>query len=243
MPTLVFPRGLVSCAAVLLVQAQSGELNSVAISVPAMPVLPSPSPTVPPTPKPLQAAPAVYFGKPDSGAFYITIDDGYTPDQRVIDLIRQQHVPITAFVIANIAAGNLSFWRAFIAAGGDLENHTLSHPDMTTLTEAQDRAQWVGASSDFRAWFGISPTLGRPPYGNFNGNVQVAAGQAGLRRVVLWSASMYNGKLTTYDHAPLRAGEIVILHWIPGMYDSLIQLLRIAATEGLHPAPLLQGLS
>jgi hypothetical protein len=48
---------------------------------------------------------------------------------------------------------------------------------------------------------------------------------------------MYSGKLTTYDYGPLRAGEIVLLHWISGMYDSLVQLLRIAAGQGLHPAP------
>lgn len=244
-PTLVFPRGLTSCAATLLVQAASGELNAVSISVPAMPPPPLPSPSPKPTPsapKPLPIAPAVYFGKPDGGAIYITIDDGFSPDQRVIGLMNQQHVPITAFVIANIAAENLAFWRSFIAAGGDLENHTLSHPDMTQLTRAQDLAQWSMASADFRSWFGISPTLGRPPYGNFNTNVQVTAGQAGLRRVVLWSATMYNGVLTTYDHGPLRAGEIVLLHWIPGMYDSLVKLLQIASAQGLHAAPLLNAI-
>jgi hypothetical protein len=68
--------------------------------------------------------------------------------------------------------------------------------------------------------------------------VQVTAGQAGLRYVVLWSASMYNSKLTTYDHGPLRAGEIVILHWVPGLYDSLVRLLQIASARGLHPAAL-----
>jgi hypothetical protein len=49
---------------------------------------------------------------------------------------------------------------------------------------------------------------------------------------------MYNGTLTTYDHQPLRAGEIVILHWIPGMYDSLVRLLQIASARGLHPVAL-----
>jgi peptidoglycan/xylan/chitin deacetylase (PgdA/CDA1 family) len=30
---------------------------------------------------------------------------------------------------------------AFFAAGGDFENHTLSYPDMTKPTEAQDLEQ------------------------------------------------------------------------------------------------------
>jgi hypothetical protein len=53
---------------------------------------------------------------------------------------------------------------------------------------------------------------------------------------------MYNSQLTTYDGRPLRAGEIVILHWIPGLYDSVVRLLSIASALGLHPAPLLAGL-
>jgi hypothetical protein len=85
--------------------------------------------------------------------------------------------------------------------------------------------------------------LGRPPYGAVNRAVQVAASEARLRDVVLWSASMYQDQLTTYDHRPLRAGEIVILHWIPGLYDSLVNLLAMASAEGLHPAPLAASLS
>jgi hypothetical protein len=49
--------------------------------------------------------------------------------------------------------------------------------------------------------------------------------------------------LTTYHGRPLRAGEIVILHWIPGLYQSLVRLLAIASAQGLHPAPLVASLS
>lgn len=240
--TLTFPRGTSSCSALLEVVSASGEKAQIPVSIPAVPPPPSPSPsptpTPPPAPRPLPAAPAIYFGPAARGAFYITIDDGGTPDPRVIALMQRTHLPITAFLISNIAASHLDYWRSFVAAGGDIEDHTVSHPDMTKLSQSADKAQWAGASQAIAKWFGKTPILGRPPYGTFNRNVQIAAGQAGLRYVVLWSASMYNGNLTTYDHEALRAGEIVILHWIPGMYDSLVRLLQIASARGLHPAAL-----
>ncbi len=247
---LIFARGTSSCYGVLDLVAESGEQAQIPFSIPAIPPPPpTPSPTppvrrvLPPAPRALSQAPVIYFGPVDRGAFYITIDDGTYPDAAVLDLMQRTHIPITAFLISNIAAEHLAYWRSFLAAGGHIEDHTVSHPDMTPLSQAADAAQWIGAAKAFRGWFGVNPTLGRPPYGNFNRNVQIAAGQAGLRYVVLWSASMYNGKLTTYDHGPLRAGEIVILHWIPGVYNSLVKLLQIAKALGLHPAPLAASLA
>jgi peptidoglycan/xylan/chitin deacetylase (PgdA/CDA1 family) len=200
-------------------------------------------PPIPPTPRALPPAPVIYFGPADRGAFYITIDDGKTPDPEVLALMQRTHVPITAFLTSDWTAPNLYYWRSFVAAGGDIEDHTVSHPDLTRLSWAADKAQWVGAAQAFRTWFRKSPTLGRPPFGNFNRNVQITAGQAGLRYIVHWSASMFNRKLNTFDHGPLRAGEIVILHWVPGVYDSLVRLLQIAAAQGLHPASLAASLA
>ena len=241
--TLTFPRGASWCSDILDLVARTGEEAHIPFFIPAVPPPPPPERPVPPAPQSLGPAPVIYFGPSAGGAFYITIDDGKTPDSRVIDLMQQTHVPITTFLVSDWAAPYPDFWRSFQAAGGDIEDHTVSHPVMTTLSETADRAQWTGASQAFRNWFRTTPTLGRPPYGTFNRNVQIAAGQAGLRYVVLWSASMYNSKLTTYDHRPLRAGEIVILHWVPGVYESLVRLLQIAAAQGLHPAALLASLA
>jgi peptidoglycan/xylan/chitin deacetylase (PgdA/CDA1 family) len=240
---LTFLRGTASCSDTLNVVATSGEQAQIPFSVPALsPPPPAPPPVplppVPHAPAPLPPAPVIYFGPADGGAFYITIDDGKVPDANVLALMQSKHVPVTAFLTTIWTEPHLDFWRSFQAAGGDIEDHTLTHPDMTKLSWSADKAQWVGAAQDFRTWFRKSPTLGRPPFGTFNRNVQVTAGQAGLRYVVLWSASMYNSKLTTYDHGPLRAGEIVILHWVPGLYDSLVRLLQIASARGLHPAAL-----
>ena len=237
--TLSFPRGANACSGSVEVVARSGEQAQILVSVAAVP----PPPMLAPAPPSSTPAPVISFGPPDHGAFYITIDDGTYPDLQVLALMQRNHLPVTAFLVVNIAAEHLDYWRAFAAAGGDIEDHTVSHPSLPGLSEAAAENQWAGAAKSVSTWFGTTPALGRPPYGSVNQTVQVAASQAGLRYVVLWSASMYQGALSTYDGKPLRAGEIVILHWIPGLYSSLVQLLNIASAQGLHPAPLAASLA
>ena len=242
--TLTFPRGPSPCSGTLDLVARSGEQAHLSVSIPPV-TSPPPAPVVVPTPASPSSGPvpAINFGPPDSGAFYITIDDGAYPDPQVLDLMQRTHLPITAFLVSNVAAQHLDYWRSFVAAGGDIEDHTIAHPNLSSLSETAAEAQWAGAARTLHRWFGTTPTLGRPPGGATNTSVRTAASQAGLRYVVLWSASMYQGQLTTYDGRPLRAGEIVILHWIPGLYQSLTQLLTIASAQGLHPAPLAASLA
>jgi len=219
--TVRFPRGIRACAGNVQVSAASGERARVPVTVPAL------------TPDPV-----TFFGPPDHRAFYITIDDGWFPSEPVLRLIRARHVPVTAFLISSAAARHLGYWRSFQAAGGLIEDHTISHPDLSNLSLAAATAQWAGAARALHAWFGTTPTLGRPPYGAVTRKVLDTAHLAGLRKVVMWSAEMAGGRLSTYDHRPLRAGEIVILHWVPGLYHNLSRLLHIAAARGLHPEPL-----
>jgi peptidoglycan/xylan/chitin deacetylase (PgdA/CDA1 family) len=219
--TVRFTRGIRACAGTMQVSAASGEMARMPVTVPAL------------TPDPV-----TFFGPPDDRAVYITIDDGWFPSEPVLRLMHARHVPVTAFLISSAAAGHLGYWRSFQAAGGVIEDHTISHPDLSKLSLTAATEQWAGAARALHTWFGLTPTLGRPPYGGVTRKVLDTARLAGLRKVVMWSAEMAGGRLSTYDHRPLRAGEIVILHWVPGLYHNLSRLLHIAAARGLHPEPL-----
>ncbi len=217
--SLHFPRGVSTCAGSVHVSAASGERAYLHLTVPAL--IPDP---------------VTYFGPPDGRAFYITIDDGWFPSERVLHLMRTRHVPVTAFLISSAAAEHLGYWRSFQAAGGVIEDHTVSHPDLTRLSLSAATAQWADAARSFHAWFGATPALCRPPYGGATRKVLDTAHLAGLSKVVMWSAEMSHGRLSSFDHRPLRAGEIVILHWVPGLYHNLSRLLHIAKARRLHPA-------
>ncbi len=191
----------------------------------------------------LPEAPLIWFGAKMGGQVYLTIDDGWFPSASVLALMQRDHIPVTAFLIAKAAVEHPDYWRAFAAAGGEIEDHTVNHPNLTLLTLTEAEAQWQGPVSDYPAWFGVpAPTLGRPPYGAVSPGVRAAAWAAGLRYVVMWSAEWVPGQgVKTWNGGPIQAGEIILLHWVPGVGKELSQLLKTLAQEGLHPAPLNAG--
>ena len=219
--------GGTACRTRLHLTAQDGEQASVPVTIPALPQASRP------------VVDRLYcFASPAGGAVYITIDDGWTPSARVLAIMRRTHVPVTAFLIQKAARKNLGYWRAFAAAGGLIGDHTFSHPDLTRLSLRRATAQWAKDRAALGRWLGQTPDLGRPPYGAFNRKVEVAAARGGLLALAGWSANMSGDTIHTWDGKPLRAGEIVILHWVPGLGGQFAALLAQISALHLHPAPL-----
>lgn len=182
------------------------------------------------------AAPVKFFGPSADRHVYITIDDGYFPDNRVIDVMRSEHLPITTFLIAEAAAEHLGFWKSFVSAGGQIQNHTYSHPDLTGLSQGNAEGQWARTNQAYRRWFGSAPVIGRPPYGAVNHAVAVAAREAGLDTMIMWSALDDGSGIETWNSGPLAPGSIILLHWTPGLYSDLLAVLKAVSEHHLVPA-------
>ncbi|MGH3160783.1 MAG: polysaccharide deacetylase family protein [Streptosporangiaceae bacterium] len=178
------------------------------------------------------------FARPAGRAIYITIDDGWTPSAEVLALMHQTYLPITAFLISGAAREHLSYWSEFVTAGGMIGDHTVSHPRLTTLTLSRATTQWGQARTLLGRWLGQTPVVGRPPYGAFNHAVEVAAARGGLTALAGWSATMSGDRVLTWDGKPLSPGEIVLLHWDPGLGRQLTALLAAIRAQHLNPTPL-----
>jgi peptidoglycan/xylan/chitin deacetylase (PgdA/CDA1 family) len=118
-------------------------------------------------------------------------------------------------------------------------DHTVSHPRLTTLTRGRATTQWGQARTLLGRWLGQTPVIGRPPYGAFNHKVEVAAARGGLTALAGWSATMSGERVLTWDGKPLSPGEIVLLHWDPGLGRQLTALLAAIRAQHLNPAPLM----
>ena len=214
--------GPAPCRAVLRVTARSGERAAVRVTIPA-----------------LHEIPVFSFANPAHRAIYITVDDGWTPSAGVLDLMRQTHLPVTAFLILRAAQRNLPYWRAFVAAGGTVGDHTVSHPNLTKVSLRQATTQWGQARAGLAWLLGRTPDMGRPPYGAFDRTVQAAAFRGGLTALVGWSATVGStGGVHTWDGRKLEPGEIVLLHWVPGLGHQMVRLLRVIHAQHLNPTPL-----
>jgi peptidoglycan/xylan/chitin deacetylase (PgdA/CDA1 family) len=218
-----------ACQAQLQLTAQNGERAAVPVTIPALSKTKAHAVSVD----------KLYcFANPAGRAIYITIDDGWTPSNEVLALMHQTYLPITAFLIAKAADENLSYWKDFVAAGGMIGDHTVSHPYLTKLTLAKATSQWGQARTALGRWLGQTPVIGRPPYGAFDHKVEVAAARGGLTALAGWSATMSGNRIQTWDGKPLSPGEIVILHWVPGLGHQLTVLLAAIRALHLNPTPL-----
>jgi len=218
-----------ACQTQLQLTAQNGKQATVPVTIPALSAAKVHA---------VPVAPLYCFANPAGRAIYITIDDGWAPSAAVLALMHQTYLPITAFLIANAAKENLSYWKAFVAAGGMIGDHTVSHPYLTKVTPGRAKFQWAQARTALGRWLGQTPEMGRPPYGAFNRKVQVSAARAGLAALAGWSATMSGNRIQTWDGKPLSPGEIVILHWDPGLGQQLTALLAAIRALNLNPKPL-----
>ena len=130
------------CRAQLQLTAQDGEQAVVPVTIPVRSKAKV---------RAVSVAPLYCFANPAGRAIYITIDDGWTPSAQVLDLMHQTYLPITAFLIAEAAQEHLSYWKSFVAAGGMIGDHTVSHPYLTRLTLGRATAQWRQARTALAA--------------------------------------------------------------------------------------------
>ena len=210
-----------ACRAGLRLTATDGERATVHVNISALPEVPF-----------------YAFASPAGRAIYITVDDGWTPSSQVLVTMERTHLPVTAFLIEQAAQRNLVYWRAFAEAGGTIADHTVSHPDLTKLSLSQATSQWGQARLALGRWFGRTPDMGRPPYGAFSPAVAAAAYRAGLKTLVGWSATVSNTGIHTWNGKRLEPGEIVLLHWVPGLGKQMTKLLTVIREQHLNPMPL-----
>ena len=219
-----------ACPARLRLTGRDGEQLVVPVTIPARSTAKVPAVSV---------ARLYCFARPAGRAIYITIDDGWTPSAEVLALMRRTYLPITAFLISGAAREHLSYWKKFVTAGGMIGDHTVSHPDLTKISRGQATVQWGQARTLLGRWLGQTPAVGRPPYGAFDHAAEVAAARGGLTALAGWSVTMSGDRVQTWNGKPLSPGEIVLLHWDPGLGRQLTALLAAIRTQHLNPAPLM----
>ena len=117
-----------------------------------------------------------------------------------------------------------------------LGNHTWSHPDLTTLSDAEV-VEEIGRNRDFlRNTFGVRDTpFFRPPFGAHDARIDRIAADAGHPTVALWSGTFDDAQVVTGADLMAAADEwftaqaIVVGHAnqpaITTVYDELLELI------------------
>ncbi|MGA5191678.1 polysaccharide deacetylase family protein [Streptomyces exfoliatus] len=145
---------------------------------------------------------------------FITIDDGAEKDPEFVTMMKDLKVPVTMFLTDAAIRADYAYFAPLVAQGHGLANHTLTHPDLRTLSREAQRREICGQQTKLTQRYGTAPRLFRPPYGNWNEDTRAAAGTCGVDAIVLWRESMQikNMQYQRGDRK-LRPGDIILAHF------------------------------
>jgi peptidoglycan/xylan/chitin deacetylase (PgdA/CDA1 family) len=198
----------------------------------------------PPTPIPVtlphgagQAAFAYEIPTTQRVAF-LTIDDGIVKHPLALPLMQAAKIPVTLFLTTNFIAQTKDYFKALRDTGcATIQDHTVSHPDLTTLGYQGAKNQLCQARDNLANWYGTTPTLFRPPFGNYNSTVLKAAWDCGLPVGFYWRETVDSGHVYYQrDTGHIHAGDIILMHFRAAFPDDFLAALNAIKNSGLTPA-------
>jgi peptidoglycan/xylan/chitin deacetylase (PgdA/CDA1 family) len=118
--------------------------------------------------------------------FDVAYDTAYT--SAFLDVLKQYQVAATIFVTGEWADANPALLIRMASEGHLVANHSYSHPDFTTISDAAIAGQLAQAEAAISARTNRSTKpYFRPPYGAQNDRVNQVLGNEGFRYDVLWT--------------------------------------------------------
>jgi peptidoglycan/xylan/chitin deacetylase (PgdA/CDA1 family) len=168
---------------------------------------------------------------------FFTIDDGLVRDPAVVAFIKSHRLPVTLFPVKVPVHDDQAYFDQFRALGASIQDHTVTHPDLRTLSETALHKEICTPADDYAARFGTRPWLFRPPFGFLDNRVKYMVRACGLRAIVLWAGTMNDGRLDVTG-GKLQAGDIILMHFRTDLLQNLKVLTDAAKAAHLTPAPL-----
>jgi peptidoglycan/xylan/chitin deacetylase (PgdA/CDA1 family) len=199
-------------------------------------------PAAPPGPIPVDPPVGVVDGLPGEGtSLALTIDDGTNTEvvAAFVALAADTGIRLTFFPNGCYRSweDNAAALRPLVDSGQiALGNHTWSHPDLTTLGDAEVAGE-ISRNQDFlRNTFGVrdSPFL-RPPFGARDERVDRIAADLGHPTIAMWNGTLDDSRVLTADELMAAAREwftaqtIVVGHanqpTVTTVYGELLDLI------------------
>src|SRR5665648_568411 len=219
---------------------------------------PSPAPTLPPVKDHslnLTASKLVWGGTSTSEAKQIalTFDSGWEYDKtlQLLDVLDQYQVKATFFLRGGWGEDHSDLAREIASRGHLIESHSQAHGHMNSMTEDEVSADIMESTNIITDTIGYTPTMFRPPYGEYNNRLLNVLGEHGYQYAVMWTidshdwAETMNGVKVTeqylIDRVLNKASDngIVLMHVggyqtanalpeiITGLRDSGYELVRM----------------
>lgn len=151
----------------------------------------------------------------------ITFDDGASATNvgRVLDILDNYNAKSTFFFTGEWILANPVTARKIVDRGHKLESHTVSHPYLTQLSDAQIRYQLNRSREIIKDTVGTTSYLMRPPYGDISDRVLRITGETGYKYMVMWSVD-------TDDYLSTTSSSEIVQRAVAGAFNNAILLFH-----------------
>ena len=167
---------------------------------------------------------AAYVGDGSEKVLYLTFDAGYENGctAQILDTLKKHDVKAAFFLVGNYLQRNADLVRRMVEEGHIVGNHTMTHPNMSTITDISAfRAELECLETLFREITGKElPKYYRPPQGIYSEENLKMAQELGYH-TVFWSLAYKdwdNDNQPTADYAlgklvpRTHNGAVILLH-------------------------------
>lgn len=167
---------------------------------------------------------------------FLTADDGSDrSNDAAVELDRLQW-PITSFLLPS-KVGTSATWFSTLGSRNDIGTHSARHLALKGLPFDKQKKEICEGERRIKEKFGSTTGYFRPPYGSWDKRTLQAAAACGISHVVLWTVSLNGPTITTWD-GQIRPGNIVLVHYVRSMGQSIKQLEKRLKSQGLTVARL-----
>ncbi|MWA04393.1 polysaccharide deacetylase family protein [Actinomadura sp. LD22] len=208
--------------------------------------MPKPGTWTPPKPSADGLPPVIDHIDTTERVVFLTIDDGYTYDSEFVDIVRKEKVPILTFLTTTYLHGQGQYFLAMRNAGSQIEDHTVTHPNMPSLAPDAQKRQICDSADAIQREYGRRPQIFRPPFGAYNQATRQASKDCGMKSILTWTAEFYNGTsgpgvgYNGFARADggkgFKPGDIILMHYRKGLAGEFRMILGWIRQAGLRPA-------
>lgn len=172
----------------------------------------------------LLAHDAYFVGDAGEKSVYLTFDAGYENGytETILDVLKKTNVPAAFFLVGTYIRDNPALVERMLAEGHVVANHTMSHPDMSAISDLGSFERELSQVEDaYRALTGRDmPKFYRPPRGIYSEENLKMAKSLGYKTIfwslayVDWQADRQPSHETAFSKLLPRAhpGMVLLLH-------------------------------